>query len=80
MLRCNPAPEPHFIGFDRRSVQADEGFRGTFADKQSGPSDVIRRQKCVGGSLREGHLITGQTINVALNMRTNLAERRERSC
>ena len=33
-----------YVGFDCRSVQADEGFRGTFADKQSGPSNVIRRQ------------------------------------
>jgi len=49
-----------YVGFDRRGVQADEGFRGTFADKQFGPSDVIRRQRCVGGSLREGHLIAGQ--------------------
>ena len=32
-----------YIGFDRCGVQMDEGLRGTFAYKQFGPSDMIRR-------------------------------------
>ena len=32
-----------YVGFDRRGVQVDEGFGETFADKQLGSSDMIRR-------------------------------------
>src|SRR5262249_7068759 len=53
-----------YVGFDRRGVEADEGFRGTFAYEQFGPSDMVRCQRCVGRSLREGHLITGKVGDV----------------
>ena len=32
-----------YVGFDRCGVQVDEGFGETFADKQLGSSDMIRR-------------------------------------
>ena len=53
-----------YVGFDRCGVQVDEGFGETFADKQLGSSDMIRRQRCVGGSLREAHLIGRQVGDV----------------
>ena len=53
-----------YVGFDRRGVEVDEGFGETFADKQLGSSDMIRRQRCVGGSLQEAHLIAGKVGDI----------------
>jgi hypothetical protein len=33
-----------YVGFDFRSVQVDDALLGTFAYKQFGPSNMIRRQ------------------------------------
>ena len=33
-----------YVGFDRRDIQVDESFGGSFAYKQFGSGDMIRRQ------------------------------------
>ena len=60
----NREPRVFYVGLDRRDIQVDEGFGETFADKQFGSGDMIWRHRCVGGSLREGHLIAGQVGDI----------------